>query len=124
MSSSLDVLDALKAVEETRSALKNLAQSKPDDWVKQYALLRASLGEKMGRLSASGSAWFRERRDTAGDEKFSELLAASKTAMERHQARWPVVVIDHNNPEYLNSMAKVDACTTDVGRFIRAKVAR
>lgn len=124
MSSSRDVLDALKAVEETRSTLRSLALNKPDDWVKQYATLRASLGKKMDRLVACGNAWFRECGDAAGGEKFAELVAASKTAMEKHQARWPVVVIDHNNPEYVGSMAKVDACTADFAKFIRAKVTR
>ena len=124
MASSREFLDALEAVEDTRSKLKNLALTKPETWVKDYAVLRASLREKMATLVSTGQAWFREARDEAAAQEFARLLEASKTAMERHQARWPVVVIDHDNPQYVESMATVDSCTNEVGRFVRAKVRR
>lgn len=124
MATSREFLDALEAVEETRNSLKSLALTKPEGWVKDYAVRRASLREKMGTLVAAGQAWFRGARDEAAAQEFAGLLEASKSAMERHQARWPVVVIDHDNPQYVESMATVDNCTTEVARFVRAKVRR
>lgn len=124
MTTSRELLDALEAVEDTRNRLKSLAQTKPEGWVKDYAVLRATLREKMGTLVASGQAWFRAGGDDASGQEFARLVEASKSAMERHQARWPVVVIDHDNPQYVESMATVDNCTNEVGRFVRAKVRR
>jgi hypothetical protein len=121
MTSSSEVLDALREVEDTRSQLKSLAGKKPENWIKDYATLRAGLRDKMTLLVQLGSAYFRQAEGGAHAEEFERLIKASKTTMENHQARWPVVVIDNLKPDYVASMEKVDACTTEVAKFIRAK---
>lgn len=122
MTTAREVIASLDDVEQTRTALKSLARQRPENWSTDYARRRATLREKVGLLIQRSEDYFRQQGDGAQAEEFARLVTEFKSTLEKHQARWPVLMIDQDKPDYVASMDKVEASNTQVSRFLRANV--
>lgn len=116
-----EVLDALKQIEQARDELRSLATTKPEGWKKSYALARHGLHDAVDKLGALGRRWF-ETSDRGNAAAFEQVMEAARAKINQHQARYPVLTIDKQGPDYQASMLEVDQKFRAVISFLHTHV--
>ena len=109
---------AMDEVEQTRREQARLTREHPEQWKADFGRLRPVLDGKIDALSREGEAWFRGHGDAARRDEFEGLVKAAKRALSGHQARWPVLIITRDSPEYLASVQAVEASFAELAGFI------
>jgi len=80
-----------------------LVQSQPEGWRRNHIAIRRDLQATIADLGATGRRILAERGDPAKLREFENLHAHYRRVVSLHQADWPVVIIDPENPDYLRS---------------------
>lgn len=116
MSRQRELKAGFEAVKASRDKLSALARSNAEDWKTQYARTRLELADSMSALEATA-----RKVETATDEDWAAEYHAAvvnfRKRLERHQARWPVLVIKDRGPDYSASMDEVDAAFGELMRL-------
>jgi len=82
--------------------LARLSASRPADWRKQYLALRRTASECLGRMA--------RHADLVDDEAtIRPLVVQLVHLVSLHQAEWPVVAIDLDDPAYTSSRVSIEA---------------
>lgn len=90
--------------------LSRLTATRPSDWRKRYVGLRRTANECLGRMAAYA--------DLAGDEPAVRPLVIQLVHLvSLHQAEWPVVAIDLDDPAYVSSRVSIEATLDRLGRL-------
>jgi hypothetical protein len=117
------VMEAMRAVEDTRREITQLARGQSDGWTAAYGRLRPVLDDRIAALSRTGDAWLRANGTPEQCESFRDLIAKARRATMQHQAKWPVLVIKSGNDDYHASVKTIDeafaALVAFVGRLPR-----
>jgi hypothetical protein len=82
--------------------LSRLAASRPADWRKQHLALRRTANECLGRMAGHA--------DLIGDDPaIRSLVRQLLHLVSLHQAEWPVVDIDLDDPAYVSSRVAIES---------------
>ncbi len=124
MSIARDTLrDTVAAWDLTRFEMARLATERGDDWRLATVRLRRKLQDQIA-LIAAAMAGLDARLTLAEEfETFRRALSAVRTQLAMHQAQWPVVSIEPENPDYKASAAALrhsnDALAQAAARFFQ-----
>lgn len=112
------VHDAMRDVENTRRELIAVMRRHDDGWKAAYGRLRPVLDDRVERLTREATAWLELHGQPGQKDEFLRLLAELRSTTAHHQAKWPVLVIRPDDPEYLASVKKTDDAFAAVGAFV------
>ncbi len=124
MPPSAALLEALSRLEAARTYMVNLRKNRPDSWKRDYATGRLELQQCIATALSLVDGWLRNAGDPATYARFTELAGKAQSGLSMHQARWPVLIIDHDNAEYNASLAAVNAGFDAVMDFVRTTLKR
>ncbi len=124
MSIARDALrDTVAAWDLTRFEMARLATERGDDWRLATVRLRRKLQDQIALIAAAMASL--DARLTLAEEfeTFRRALSAVRTQLAMHQAQWPVVSIEPENPDYKASAAALrhsnDALAQAAARFFQ-----
>ena len=112
------VHDAMREVEETRREITGIMRRHEEGWKAQYGRLRPVLDDRIAKLSREGEAWLRGNGAPGQLAEFVGLLAGARSATSHHQAKWPVLVISPDSPDYLASVKTIDDAFARTVEFV------
>ena len=124
MSIARDALrDTVAAWDLTRFEMARLATERGDDWRLATVRLRRKLQDQIA-LIAAAMAGLDARLTLAEEfETVRRALSTVRTQLAMHQAQWPVVSIEPENPDYKASAAALrhsnDALAQAAARFFQ-----
>lgn len=118
MSTINAVVEAIAQVERSRRAIARLSATKPDGWKSDYAQMRPAIYEQLADAVAIAEQFFARTSNREGRDRFTQLVNDAKQTWTRHQARWPVQLIDGLNPEYQDSVRKIDKCFSELVSYV------
>lgn len=103
------LLQSLEQLDVTREQFRRLPIKQPANWKTDYARLRPVLQEQTTKAIGLTEIWLRQKGDAALLTQYRKLLDHATAQLSSHQARWPVLVLDVNDPSYIASMKEVIA---------------
>ncbi len=108
---------AMRQLEGVRNELMQLVRNQPEGWKAAYGRLRPTLDDRIDQLDRVGDKLL-QRASPEQRDGLATLVQRFRKAIARHQAKWPVLVINSNNPDYVVSNAQVDETFAELVSFI------
>lgn len=106
MSEAGDTLrDTVAAWDLTRFEMARLATERGDDWRLATVRLRRKLQDQIAVIGAAMGGVDASLTAAEEFETFRRALSAVRSQLAMHQAQWPVVSIEPENPDYKASAA-------------------
>lgn len=99
--------DSLGEVERVLATMAQLRGSRPEGWRKAYVALRRASQAAVQQSADAAEACFRAGLGCANEAEFRSALNGMRSTVAYHQASWPVVVVDLDNPEYRAALQEV-----------------
>ncbi|WP_449473305.1 hypothetical protein [Sphingobium chungangianum] len=121
MMARADIEDALVRLEQVHKQLGELSTGAEPGWEKQYLQARRTLQEQINRLCQADAQLNLSHEDS---RRFRDAFGKFRTATALHQADWPVVEIDRQNPAYSQSAANVGQTYQQFMTVMRALMQR
>lgn len=119
MKPSAELLQSIEQLDATREQLRRLSVGQPEGWKTDYARLRPVFQQQTAAAIGLTDAWLRQKGDEELHARYRELVGHASARLATHQARWPVLVLDGNNPDYVASMKEVNENFDGVLKFVR-----
>ncbi|WP_010161938.1 hypothetical protein [Sphingomonas sp. PAMC 26617] len=114
------LLEAVNLLE----TLHNNAARLGNDWLvknrRQAVDLRRKITALHAEISRAGDETF---RDTPQYSEFRSQFSKLRSAIALHQASWPIVAIDTENPEYLSSVQSTREASRQFITWVRQNFA-
>jgi len=114
--------DLGRLIDELESLLRqsaDLAQGL-DGNRKRGIELRREIGATIARIGSVGEGVF----DEAGDQPaFRQEFSKLRSAMAFHQASWPIVAVEPENPDYITSVQSLRETNRNFISWVRATLA-
>ena len=116
-----DIEDALDKLEKVHMQLGTLSTGAEPGWQKVYLQCRRTLQEQINRLCQADADLKLSDEDS---RRFRDSFSKFRTATALHQADWPVVDIDRQDPAYSQSAVHVGQTYQDFMTVMRALMRR
>lgn len=116
-----DVEDALDKLEKVHLQLESLSVGAEPGWQKEYLQSRRMLQEQINRLCQADAELKLSGEDS---RRFRDAFGKFRTVTALHQADWPVVDIERQNPAYSQSAAHVGQAYQNFMTVMRALMRR
>ena len=116
-----DIEDALDKLAQVHSRLGSLSIEAEPGWEKEYLQMRRMLQEQISRLCQADAQLNLSDEDS---RRFRDAFSKFRTATALHQADWPVVDINRQDPAYSKSAAHVGQTYQDFMTVMRALMRR
>jgi hypothetical protein len=114
---------ALDRLEEVQAGFAEITGRTDERWrhdmITQRRLLSAQVAE-VGRLA---DPWIAARNDAETTRAYRERFSRMRSAAALHQAAWPVVSLDPENPEYRSSALNARQCNRAFVDWLRGALA-
>jgi seryl-tRNA(Sec) selenium transferase len=105
--------EALREFENTRAQIvRNSAESNPQ-WRQSLVNLRRTLQDSVAKMRAALSVYENDGGNKQYCAAFAKALSSMRNAIAIHQAEWPAVSIEIENPEYNESVQRLRATAND-----------
>ena len=110
--------ELLRAVDDLEAALRQSAGLLEglDDHRMQGIAFRRQIADKVALIGSLGGQAFDENGQAGFRGEFSKL----RSAMAYHQARWPIVSIDPENPQYVESVQSLREANRNFISWVRS----
>jgi hypothetical protein len=108
LSSKRNLLDAVEALEASFRRSASLGGENFDAKRKEAVQMRREIADQLAVVSSMGNLAF---DGTALQDPFRSEFAKMRSALALHQASWPVVAIQLENPDYLSSVTMLREST-------------
>jgi hypothetical protein len=109
-----DLLEkALRAYEDHHQLMMETVRRTDGDWKRDFIGHRRGLQQLLIELGNVSEAVDQALQDPALFAQYREAFTRMRHKVALHQADWPVVQIDHGNPDYLASHESVRAANSD-----------
>jgi len=108
LSSKRNLLDAVEALEASFSRSASLGGENFDAKRKEVVQVRREISDQLGIVSSMGNVAF---DGTPLQDLFRSEFSKMRSALALHQASWPVVAIELENPDYLSSVTALREST-------------
>lgn len=115
------LVQAVNELETTIRASFQLGDVDFKDNRKEAIRLRRVISEKMAELSSIADQIL---AGTELHDRFRSEFAQMRSTMAFHHASWPIVAIELENPEYLQSAAKLRETNDRFIRWLRGALAQ
>ena len=102
---------AFDEFERIQSDITVIGSQPVEGWQKRLVEQRRTLQANIVRLREAGVACDGGRVAGKALAEYQQALSAMRTAMALHQAQWPAVTIDQENPDYQQSQLAVRKAT-------------
>ena len=119
MKPNAELVQAIDDLDATRKQMRQLMSDQPANWKTDYAKLRPVFQEQTARSIGLTDAWLRQKGDQALLAKYREMVNHASARLAAHQARYPVLVLDGNNPDYIASFKEVNTNFDRILAFVR-----
>jgi hypothetical protein len=116
-----DIEDALDKLEKVHLQLESLSTGAEPGWQKEYLQSRRMLQEQINRLCQADAELKLSGEDS---RRFRDAFSKFRTATALHQADWPVVGIDRQDPGYSQSASHVRQAYQNFMTVMRALMRR
>ncbi len=100
---------ALDDLQQNSAAMQALRTTCPEDWRKRYVALRRKAQMAIQSIADAGEACFRTGICRHLETDYRNALNGMRARIAMHQAEWPVVVVDPNDPAYRESVSQAVA---------------
>jgi hypothetical protein len=117
----MDRVEALGAVDELariEDQIWLLAKQREANWKREYVALRRALQTQILRLAQIDPGQVGMTDDQA--RAFRTSINALRAAAALHQANWPVIIMDHDDPEYQRSAETIRTRSQQFRDFMRS----
>lgn len=119
MSWKSDLRELFDALLRSRDRLIELSKSQGDGWQTDYGRARQDLRRDLEALELTCTRFLGTASNPALED-YTKAVVEFREGLDRHHARWPVLIIKDRGPEYAESMKDVDAGFRNLQRMTDA----
>jgi hypothetical protein len=105
--------EALRAYDDHHKIMMETVRRTDDGWKRDFIGHRRQLLKFLIELANMSEAVDQALQDAGLSAQYREALSRMRHKIALHQADWPVVQIEHGNPDYLASHQSVRAANSD-----------
>ena len=101
--------DSLTELERVLSRMADMSKRADDGWKKDFIEMRRQLQMQLTTVTNAANACEKINIDSVASAKLRDGWTRMRSALALHQANWPAVKIDRNDPDYQESVSKTRA---------------
>ena len=113
-----EIGQVLAELQDLQRQIAATTGSRPDGWRHEMVRLRRRMAEQIGALIPLVNPG-EGGRDTPQFDSFRKAVSRFRTAVAEHQGRWPAVLLDVSDPDYVASLTRVRSAHENMDESFR-----